>query len=200
MLEDTAQFDLRGQFGAALDGEPPLPDLVPDLVAAVRRGRRNRRLGTGAAGLALCLGVAGALPAGYSGSGSSAAGRSGARLIDVRTVGWSVEGYADGTVTLTVRELFDPDLLQKTLAEADIPSVVFPSEPMGMCGYGHTPPHFTKVVKTPFDDWMPGPLTVRGSDIPAGAELGFAALTVGSADVEAATFAVVRDDGAGLVC
>jgi len=205
MWEDPAEAHLRSQLGSALVGEPPLPDLVPGTVAAVRRGRRNRRFGAGAAGLTLCLGLAAALPTGHApaprpSAAAPTAGAKPAKLIDVQTAGWSVESYSNGQVTLTVRELNDPALLQKTLTKAGIPVVVFPEVSMGACGGGHFPPHFSKIIKTPLGDWMPGPLTVRRSDIPAGAEFGFVSLAlVGSAGVQGATFAVVPI-GTELVC
>lgn len=97
-----------------------LTDVHMDRPASAITGRaRARRLrhaasGTAAGGLALGAGLAVALAGGPAAGGP----------VHVNLDAWSVNTTSTGLVELTVRELRDQALLEKTLADAGVPAIV----------------------------------------------------------------------------
>jgi hypothetical protein len=91
------------------------------------RRRRNGLIGAGTGGLALGLGLALALGGGSPASGRSPASgvsATGIRPVHVNLVAWSVNTSASGKVYVDIRELQNPALLRRTLADAGVPAIV----------------------------------------------------------------------------
>lgn len=93
------------------------------------RGRRLRTRRRSIAGVA-AVGVLGAslavaLPLhGASGQTAMAHGVTQSQAVNVDLAAWSVHTNANSTVTITVRQLRDPDKLRQVLASAGIPAVI----------------------------------------------------------------------------
>jgi hypothetical protein len=112
--DGTLTEELRDSLAElAVPGRPPL-------AAITTRGRayRRRRLASlGVTGAAVVV----ALVLGLTGVFGAAPGR-GAGTI--RTADFTLTSYTNGTVGLTLKQLFDPGELQKALAKAGIPALV----------------------------------------------------------------------------
>ena len=101
-------------------------------VSAVLHRGRSRRLrhrlygaAAGAGALAVGLGVVGIVgPAAGITGGSPSASATATGTVHVNLDAWSVNTGADGSVTITVRQLLDKAALEKALATAGIPAVV----------------------------------------------------------------------------
>ena len=120
-------------------------DRPASVIIARARGRRRRRGLAGAAGLTLAIALAVGLvslplarPAGQNtarsagpGTASSgghdapvSSGHQTARSVHVNLDAWSVNTTPAGLVDVTIRELRDPALFRRTLAEAGVPAVI----------------------------------------------------------------------------
>jgi len=133
-----------------------------DVVALGRRSRNRHRalavgIGTSAAAVVAAIGVLG--PSAGIGSGSAphntaqganttrGAGTTdasgGAQTLDIQEAGFTLEAKGDGTVQLSMREVFDPDKLQAALARVGIPAdirrVTLPARPDGYLECAPTP-------------------------------------------------------------
>ena len=98
-----------------------------------RAGRRRlqHRLygaaaGAGTLAVALAVGLGTADPGAGAGTATATGTRTaaGTRTVHVNLDAWSVNTGADGSVTITVRQLLDKAALEKALATAGIPAVV----------------------------------------------------------------------------
>lgn len=148
-----------------------LADVHMDRPAAAITGRaRARRWRRGLAGSGL---VAVALGGGLSIALTGGAGQAG-RSVHVSLEAWSVSTTANGHVELTVRELRDKALLERTLAEAGVPAIVNFGEfcaPVNVSDNltGTTGSHFWgPPVSIPGDLFA---LTMNPAALPSGAEL-----------------------------
>lgn len=133
-----------------------------DVVALGRRSRNRHRavavgIGTSAAAVVAAIGMLG--PSAGTGAGSAphntaqganttpGAGTTrasgGAQTLDIQDAGFTLEAKGDGTVQLTLREVFDPDKLQAALARVGIPAdirrVTLPARPAGYLECAPTP-------------------------------------------------------------
>jgi hypothetical protein len=88
-------------------------------VAAITGRARARHLRRGLAG-----GAATAVALGVGLSLSLASGPAASRSVHVNLAAWSVNTTSTGQVELTLRELQDQALLEKTLADAGVPAIV----------------------------------------------------------------------------
>jgi hypothetical protein len=98
--------------------------------------------------------------------------------VRVNLAAYTVQTNADGTVTVTVRQMFDPADLRTTLAQAGVPAVVSVAQ-------AHAPETCTQatqvpglrsgvvVATNPGATGYPG-VTIRPAAIPAGAKIYFA--------------------------
>ncbi|WP_433442847.1 hypothetical protein [Nonomuraea sp. CA-141351] len=96
---------------------------VQELVAA-GRSRRRRRTAATATGAALATGLA--LTLAISSPQVHAPPASAGNQVHVRLAAFSVDTNPDGTVTvkLTKRQALDPEIMQRTLAQAGIPAQI----------------------------------------------------------------------------
>jgi hypothetical protein len=112
--DSTLTRELRDSLAElAVPGRPPL-------AAIASRGRvyrRRRLVGLGVTGAAAVL----ALVLGLTGVFGAAPGR-GAGTI--QTADFTLTSYTNGTVGLTLKQLFDPGALQQALAKAGVPALV----------------------------------------------------------------------------
>ena len=112
--DGTLTRELRDSLAElAVPGRPPL-------AAIASRGRvyRRRRLaGLGVTGAAAVL----ALVLGLTGVFGAAPGRG---TGTIQTADFTLTSYTNGTVGLTLKQLFDPGALQQALAKAGIPALV----------------------------------------------------------------------------
>lgn len=112
--DGTLTEELRDSLAElAVPGRPPL-------AAITTRGRvyrRRRFAGLGVTGAAVVI----ALVLGLTGVFAAAPGR-GAGTI--QTADFTLTSYTNGTVGLTLKQLFDPGELQQALAKAGIPALV----------------------------------------------------------------------------
>ena len=121
----------------------------------------------GATALAASLSFDGPLNGSHGAAGRTTAAP---HAVNVDLAAWSVHTNTDLTVTVTVRQMRDPDLLRQVLAEAGIRAVV------GTClSHGISLPQITKVVGSPPLRKVAGGfvLTVHPAQMPAGSVLGF---------------------------
>lgn len=100
-----------------------MPVTADQITARGTRRRTHRRV----AGLAAACVIAGtaAGAAVLTGPAGQSSGRSG---VHVHLAAWSVDTNTDGTVTLTVHELWHADDLRAALARAGVPAVVTPGQ------------------------------------------------------------------------
>lgn len=122
--DDTTDHDVLRTAARSLSTVPAAAP--PDVRAIMARGnarRRRQRAGLGVTGVAAAaaaaLGLAGAL-------GGFAGGTPTARAGTIHTAAFTLSTSADGTVTLrlTQSQVFDPEVLQRALAEDGIPALV----------------------------------------------------------------------------
>lgn len=168
-------------------------------IQARARGRRVRRGLAGASAGGLALGIGLALAAGV---GSPAGGGSpgpGARPVHVNLDAWSVNTLSSGLVYVDVRELQNPALLRRTLAEAGVPAIVtFGEFCIGPNGGGTE--NLVRVIgKTGADS--EARLTIDPAEIPHGSELSIGIVTASKNGAEGleSSFGVVNS-GAKLTC
>ena len=97
----------------------PLGELV-----AAGRSRRRRRIAGTVAGAALATGLA--LPLAIGGPQVNAPPVAADNEVHVRLAAFSVDTNPDGTVTvkLTKQQSLDPEILQRTLAQAGVPAEI----------------------------------------------------------------------------
>src|ERR1700739_1499481 len=116
MNDDELLAAMRDSLTSVKDS---LTDVHMDRPVAAITGRaRARRLRRGLAGGGLgAVALGTRLSIALSGGTSPAA-----RAVHVSLEAWSVSTTSDGQVELTVRELRDKALLERTLAEAGIPA------------------------------------------------------------------------------
>lgn len=96
-------------------------------ITARGRGLRTRRRSIAGVAAVGVLGASTALALPLSGSSAqpvSAHGQAQSRSVNVDLAAWSVHTNADATVTITIRELRDPNKLRQVLAEAGVPAIV----------------------------------------------------------------------------
>jgi hypothetical protein len=165
------------------------------ITARARTRRRRRRMsGAGAVGLAaLAAGAVIAWPGGQnlarpadagtaSSVGRDAAPSSGhqtARSVHVNLDAWSVNTTPAGLVDVTIRELRDPALFLRTLAEAGVPAVVSSGE---FCrpatDQSQIARQLVHVLKQSTNDGKVV-LTINPAAMPAGSELDIGILPAG---------------------
>jgi hypothetical protein len=132
---------------------------------ATRRRLRNRLAATGAGAAVLAVGFGLALSAGHPTS----------RPVQESTVhaglaAWSVHTNADGTVTLTVNEMFQqPGKLRQALASAGVPAVVLVNKTCA--GGDRYARDLDKIITSP--DGRKPVYVIKPSAIPADTELVF---------------------------
>ncbi|MGH9917899.1 MAG: hypothetical protein ACRD6W_03355, partial [Nitrososphaerales archaeon] len=96
-----------------------------------RARRHRRRLGLGAAGMAVAIGLAVGLTAGI-GSDTVPSARMAAPVklgsgpVHVQLMGFSVNSNSNGTVTVTVTpgQVMDPNVFRQILAQAGVPAMI----------------------------------------------------------------------------
>ena len=158
------------------------------IVARGRTLRRRRR----ALPMVAVAGIAAAAALGASSSldgPPGAVGRSASapQPVNVDLAAWSVHTDADLTVTVTLRQLRDPDLLRQVLAKAGVHAVV------GAClSHGETLPQVTKVLDDPPLRKVAGGfvITVHPAQMPAGSALGFTVAVVSPSSETVRTVAI----------
>jgi hypothetical protein len=162
-------------YGRVRDGFEPVR-MAGDLDAVTTRGgtlRRRRRVALPAgAGLAVV-----ALAAAFNLPGGEPVRPA------IELAAWSVQPEPDGTVTLTVRELFDPDGLESRLKEAGVASRVdfLPAGSPGCGGQREGLPALDEVMdRGP----APGVFHIDPSAMPAGTTLHFSAVATAGGTFE----------------
>jgi len=184
------------------------------ITARARTRRRRRRMsGTGAVGLAaLAVGLVTAWPGGQSparsadpGTASSvgrdaapSSGHQTARSVHVNLDAWSVNTTPAGLVDVTIRELRDPALFIRTLAEAGVTAVVSSGE---FCLPATTQSRFTRQLVHVLRQSTNGGkvvLTIDPAAMPAGSELDIGIVPAGRGLV--AAFGLVEKGAALTRC
>lgn len=143
--DSTLAQDLRDSLSGLI-----VP-MSPPLAAITNRGRvhkRRRRAGLGgvtgaAAVIALILGLTGVFGA-VPGPGTRT----------TQTAAFTLSSYVDGTVSLTLSQLFDPAALQRALAQYRIPALV---KVGSYCSSRPAAPNPFRlgVFPSPASDWLP---------------------------------------------
>jgi hypothetical protein len=168
-------------------------------IQARARGRRVRRGLAGASAGGLALGISLALAAGGGSAAPAAHAGPGARPVHVNLDAWSVNTLSSGLVYVDVRDLQDPALLRKTLADAGIPAIVtFGEICSGPNGAGTDNLHEI-IGKTAANG--DARLTLNPAAIPHGSELSIGIVPASKRGVRGlnAGFSLVQD-GAKLTC
>ena len=163
MPELTSELQ-RMADDAARQARPPAAAEIIRLGDRRRRRSLTRRAlgGVAAAGIAgaataLSLGLAGSAPAHGT----------------IRTAGYTLVSNANGTATLTIRnlkELIDPGTLQSDLARDGIRAMVTVGS---FCSSDPPPARVTKVMSFLGTDAHFGPIVINPAAMPAGTELSF---------------------------
>jgi len=141
---------------------------VQRIVSAARSRRRRRGLtGLAAAGLAVAAGLTLGLSAPGPGRSTSGAQPGGAKLA-----AWTVRTGPGGVVTVTLRQLANPAVLQRVLAEHGVPAIVHAGDSICMDRDGHPLPGLFRVVSRP-QGTHPIVIRIRPAAMPKGSELLF---------------------------
>ena len=112
--DGTLTEELRDSLAdLAVPGRPPLTTIT----SRGRLYRRRRLAGLGMTGAAVVI----ALVLGLTGVFGAAPGRG---TGTIQTADFTLTSYTNGTVGLTLKQLFDPGALQQALAKAGIPALV----------------------------------------------------------------------------
>ncbi|MFG2055251.1 hypothetical protein ACGFI9_14590 [Micromonospora sp. NPDC048930] len=148
---------------SGLDLDTPAEEII-----AAGNARRRRRLAAGTvAGMALAAGLAVAVPFAGSGPAAPPTAQRPASLAPVDLAAFSVVSNPNGTVTLTLslKQLAEPDEVREALSAAGVPAVVRVGS---VCYSVPAPGHLERV----FSDRMEGGkllLVITPSGIPKGA-------------------------------
>ena len=144
-------------------------------IASAARSRRRRRGLAGLTGTGLAVAVGLVLGLSAAGAGHSAPG---AQAGSARLAGWTVRTNADGTVTVTLRQLMDQAALQQVLAAHGIPAIVHAGVTMCQEADGDGPPGLQRVVSRPhvagtYHGWRSLEIDIRPAAMPSGSKLLF---------------------------
>ena len=120
---NTVDDDLRAMFGAraaTIPDDPPA-DPYPPISQAVSRSRRRRGAGFAVIGVAAASALAVAV---LPGSASTPTEQVASTPVTIKPAAWTVNLAPGGVVSVTLRELADPQGLQRALRAAGVPAVV----------------------------------------------------------------------------
>jgi hypothetical protein len=132
---------------------------------ATRRRLRNRLAATGTGAAVLAVGLGFTLTAGHPASRPAQE-----PAVRVNLAAWSVHKNADGTVTLTIDEMFrQPEKLRQALASAGVPAVVLVNKTCA--GGDRYARDLDKIITIP--DGRKPVYVIKPSAIPADTELVF---------------------------
>jgi hypothetical protein len=130
---------------------------------ATRRRLRNRLAATGTGAAVLAVGLGLSLTAGHPASRPAQEG-----TVHASLAAWSVRTNADGTVTLTINEMFQqPEKLRQALVSAGVPAVVLVNKTCA--GGDRYARDLDKIITSP--DGRKPVWVIKPSAIPAGTEL-----------------------------
>jgi hypothetical protein len=201
MTDDQEFAEVRRSFTAVLDALDEVHLEHPAQAVLARGDRRRMRRGLSglaAAGGALAIVLALALPSGgHPGPAAPAPQAAGARpggsrpaLVHVNLAAWSVNQDADGLVLLQLHELKDAAALQQALTSAGVPAVVKFSQ---SCSASQNRSAGGIVIAT-----LKG-FEIRPSSIPRGWEMVFGIFPTSQADTASFVFGLAPK-GAPLTC
>jgi hypothetical protein len=161
-----------------------------DEITARGRGLRTRRRSIAGATAVGVLGASLAFALPLSGSSAqpvAARSQAQSQAVNVDLAAWSVHTNADSTVTITIRELRDPDMLRQVLAKAGVPAIVTVGTCVrngdGMPQIGIVLSHMRKPDGTIF--------TIKPSAMPPGAVLSIDYVTLGEGHASAIVIALL---------
>jgi hypothetical protein len=168
-VNDDMTREVLGAVKAAIpDARMPTP--VQHIVSTARSRRRRR----GLAKLAACgLAAAASLTLGL-GLSAAGAGRSAptAHQGGSKLAAWTVHTSPDGIVTITLRQLANPAVLQHVLAAHGVPAIVRAGDSICFERDGQPLPGLFRVVSHPQGS-HPIVIRIRPAAMPSGSELLF---------------------------